>query len=113
MPRPPRSTADFAPLATEAAHPRAARLVTVWPAAGAQDNARDGEQRLRRGAVGPADVVCCIAASGTTPFVRAALEYARFRRAATILVTCAGNPEKAPGTATNGERVADVVIALE
>jgi len=39
--------------------------------------------------------------------VRAALEYARFRRAATILVTCAGNPP------TNGERVADVVIALD
>jgi len=74
---------------------------------GAEDNVRDGEQRLRRVAVGPADVVCCVAASGTTPFVRAALEYARFRRSATILVTCAGNP------ATNGERVADVVIALE
>jgi N-acetylmuramic acid 6-phosphate etherase len=73
---------------------------------GAEDNVRDGEQRLRRVAVGPADVVCCVAASGTTPFVRAALEYARFRRAATILVTCGGNP-------TNGERVADVVIALD
>jgi N-acetylmuramic acid 6-phosphate etherase len=57
-------------------------------------------------AVGPADVVCCVAASGTTPFVRAALDYSRFRRAATVLVTCAGTP-------TNGERVADVVIALE
>ena len=79
---------------------------------GAEDNVRDGEQRLRRVAVGPADVVCCVAASGTTPFVRAALEYARFRRAATILVTCAGSRE-APGTATNGERVADVVIALD
>jgi N-acetylmuramic acid 6-phosphate etherase len=74
---------------------------------GAEDNVRDGEQRLRRVAVGPADVVCCVAASGTTPFVRAALDYARFRRAATILVTCAGAPP------TNGERVADVVIALE
>jgi len=73
---------------------------------GAEDNVRDGEQRLRRVAVGPADAVCCIAASGTTPFVRAALEYSRFRRAATILLTCAGNP-------TNGERVADVVIALD
>ena len=44
---------------------------------------------MRRAAVGPADVVCGIAASGVTPFVRAALEYARFRRAATIFVTCA------------------------
>src|SRR5262252_5503610 len=74
---------------------------------GAEDNMRDGEQRMRRAAVGPADVVCCIAASGTTPFVRAALEYARFRRAATILVTCAGNPP------TNGQRTADIVIALD
>jgi N-acetylmuramic acid 6-phosphate etherase len=74
---------------------------------GAEDNVRDGEQRMRRVAVGPADVVCCVAASGTTPFVRAALEYARFRRAASILVTCAALPP------TNGERVADVVIALE
>jgi len=74
---------------------------------GAEDNVRDGEARLRRAAVGPADVVCCVAASGTTPFVRAALEYARFRRAATILVTCTGTPP------TNGERIADVVIALD
>lgn len=73
---------------------------------GAEDNVRDGEQRLRRVAVGPADVVCCIAASGTTPFVRAALDYARFRRAASILVTCASPP-------ASGERVADVVIALD
>ena len=56
---------------------------------GAEDNVRDGEQRMRRVAVGPADVVCCMAASGTTPFVRAALDYARFRRAATIFVRCA------------------------
>ena len=100
---------------------------------GAEDNVRDGEQRMRRVAVGPADVVCCVAASGTTPFVRAALDYARFRRAATILVTCGGNPERVPGPSrdglaqaepglarrdrgnppTNGERVADVVIALD
>ena len=73
---------------------------------GAEDNVRDGEARLRRVAVGPADVVCCVAASGTTPFVRAALDYARFRRAATILITCTALP-------TNGERVADVVITLD
>jgi N-acetylmuramic acid 6-phosphate etherase len=71
---------------------------------GAEDNVRDGEQRLRRVAVGPADVVCCVAASGTTPFVRAALEYARFRRAATIFVTCAPS---------GGDILADVVVALD
>ncbi|HXI60113.1 MAG TPA: N-acetylmuramic acid 6-phosphate etherase [Polyangia bacterium] len=72
---------------------------------GAEDESREAEQRLRRVAVGPTDAVCCIAASGVTPFVRAALEYARFRRAASIFVTC-GRPERAAG-------LADVVIALE
>jgi N-acetylmuramic acid 6-phosphate etherase len=71
---------------------------------GAEDNARDAEQRLRRVAVGPADAVCCIAASGVTPFARAALEYARFRRAATIFVTC-GRVDGVPA-------LADVVIDL-
>ncbi len=71
---------------------------------GAEDNVRDAEQRMRRVAVGPADVVCGVAASGVTPFVRAALEYARFRRAATIFVTCAP---------TGGDVAADVVIALD
>jgi N-acetylmuramic acid 6-phosphate etherase len=71
---------------------------------GAEDNARDAEQRLRRVAVGPADVICCIAASGVTPFARAALEYARFRRAATIFITC--------GRVDGVTAVADVVIEL-
>jgi len=71
---------------------------------GAEDNVREAEQRMRRAAVGPADVVCGVAASGVTPFVRAALEYARFRRAATIFVTCAP---------TGGEVTADVVVALD
>ena len=71
---------------------------------GAEDNARDAEQRLRRVAVGPAAVVCCIAASGVTPFARAALEYARFRRAATIFITC--------GRIDGVTAVADVVVEL-
>ena len=71
---------------------------------GAEDNTRDAEQRMRRVAVGPADVVCGVAASGVTPFVRAALEYARFRRAGTIFVTCA---------ASGGDMPADVVVALD
>src|SRR5204862_1303744 len=55
---------------------------------------------------GPSDAVCCIAASGVTPFVIAALEYARFRRAATIFVTC--------GHVSDAARaLADVVIALD
>jgi len=72
---------------------------------GAEDNARDAEQRLRRVAAGPADVICCIAASGVTPFARAALEYGRFRRAATIFVTC--------GRVDNLTELADVVIDLQ
>jgi N-acetylmuramic acid 6-phosphate etherase len=74
---------------------------------GAEDSAREAEQRMRRVAVGPADVVCCIAASGVTQFSRAALEYAQFRRAATIFVSCAGPPAAA------AEPLADVVIALQ
>jgi N-acetylmuramic acid 6-phosphate etherase len=62
---------------------------------GADDNARDAEGRMRRIAVGPADAVCCVGATGATPFLRSALEYARFRRAATIFVTCSP-PEDGP-----------------
>ena len=76
---------------------------------GAEDNARDAEARLRRIAVGPTDAVCCIAASGVTPFVRSALEYARFRRAATIFVTC-GSPA---GAAELAEGVIDVPTGPE
>jgi N-acetylmuramic acid 6-phosphate etherase len=71
---------------------------------GAEDDARDAEQRLRRAAVGPTDVLCAIAASGVTPFARAALEYARFRRAATIFVTC--------GRVAGTETLADVIIEI-
>ena len=72
---------------------------------GAEDEGREAEQRLRRVAVGPTDAVCCIAASGVTPFARAALEYARFRRAASIFVTC--------GSLDSTAGLADVVIALD
>ena len=55
----------------------------------------------------PQGRVICIAASGVTPFVRAALGYAHFRRASTVFVTC----RKLPPTA-DGEPYADVVIEL-
>jgi N-acetylmuramic acid 6-phosphate etherase len=89
---------------------RVVAIVAGGPAAltrsveGAEDNVREADQRMRRAAVGPTDVVIGVAASGVTPFVRAALEYARFRRAATVFVTCAGRP---------ADTVADVVVALE
>ena len=56
---------------------------------GAEDdvNAGIGEMDARR--VGPDDVVVGIAASGTTPFVRAALSRAQTLGARSVLVTCA------------------------
>jgi N-acetylmuramic acid 6-phosphate etherase len=74
---------------------------------GAEDDIRQAEQRMRRAAVSPKDVVLCIAASGVTPFVRAALAYAHFRAAATVFITCRKLPPPPPG-----ERYADVVIQL-
>ena len=53
-------------------------------------------------AVGEDDVVVGIAASGRTPFTRAALDRARERGATTVLLCC--NPEVSEG--------ADIVIAL-
>lgn len=73
---------------------------------GAEDNPREADMRLRRAAVGPLDVVIAIAASGLTPFARAALEYARYRKAGTIFVTCAK-----PDDATLA--LVDVPITLE
>jgi N-acetylmuramic acid 6-phosphate etherase len=74
---------------------------------GAEDNAREAEQRMRRAAVGPGDVVIAIAASGVTPFARAALEYAHWRRAATVFVTC-GRADRRD----DGSPIADVIVEL-
>ncbi len=61
-------------------------------AEGVEDDAAEGARQIRRRARA-GDVVVGIAASGVTPFVRAALREARRRRAATILVTA--NPRVA------------------
>ena len=71
----------------------------------AQDTPREADQRMRRAAVGPQDVVCALADAEISPFLQAALDYARFRRAAIILLTCAG-------PAPSAESLADVVIDL-
>jgi N-acetylmuramic acid 6-phosphate etherase len=71
-------------------------------AEGAEDDGADGARQIRK-RVRPGDMVVGIAASGVTPFVRAALTEARKRGAATALVTC--NPD-VPA------RAARVVIAL-
>ncbi len=55
---------------------------------GAEDNAADGAQKMVDLDVCESDVVCGIAAGGTTPFVHGALGEAKSRHAATIFVTC-------------------------
>jgi N-acetylmuramic acid 6-phosphate etherase len=70
---------------------------------GAEDRAKSAAARLGRLGLGARDVVCAIAASGVTPFARAALVFARDRGAGTVFVTCAPD-------ASHGE-LADVVIA--
>lgn len=54
---------------------------------GAEDSARNGRRDLRRTKLGRHDVVVGIAASGTTPYVLGAMNYARGRGATTIAVT--------------------------
>jgi N-acetylmuramic acid 6-phosphate etherase len=63
---------------------------------GAEDDAAEGARQIRRRARA-GDLVVGIAASGVTPFVRAALREARRLGAATALVTC--NPDVGAGAA--------------
>jgi N-acetylmuramic acid 6-phosphate etherase len=73
----------------------------------ARENRREADQRMRRAAVGPNDVVCALCDGEVTPFLEAALEYARFRRATIILVSCAGPNANEPIAS-----MADIVIDL-
>jgi len=59
---------------------------------GAEDTRDAGVAELRGRGLGKRDVVCGIAASGQTPFVLGALDYARDLGAGTILLTC--NPKR-------------------
>ncbi|MCE0523270.1 MAG: N-acetylmuramic acid 6-phosphate etherase [Methylacidiphilales bacterium] len=59
---------------------------------GAEDARDTGAAELSSRGLTRRDVVCGIAASGQTPFVLGALEYARKRGAGTILLTC--NPRR-------------------
>ncbi|MGC1415271.1 MAG: N-acetylmuramic acid 6-phosphate etherase [Candidatus Acidiferrum sp.] len=58
---------------------------------GAEDAARAGVTALRGAGVGKKDVVVGIAASGTTPYVLTAMEYARSWGATTIAITSNGD----------------------
>jgi N-acetylmuramic acid 6-phosphate etherase len=54
---------------------------------GAEDSPQNGERDLRAKKLARNDVVVGIAASGTTPYVRGALQYAKKRGATTVAVT--------------------------
>jgi N-acetylmuramic acid 6-phosphate etherase len=60
---------------------------------GVEDEADAGAQAMDDHAVSAADLVVGIAASGTTPYVGAALGRAQARGAATVLLTCTDPPE--------------------
>jgi N-acetylmuramic acid 6-phosphate etherase len=75
------------------------------PAEDSQDSRREAEQRMRHAAVGPGDLLCAVADKELSPFVLAAMEYARFRRAHVVLVTCAATAEVAA--------LADIAIQLD
>jgi N-acetylmuramic acid 6-phosphate etherase len=63
------------------------RYAVTGAVEGAEDAAHAGVTALRGARVGKRDVVVGIAASGTTPYVLAAMEYARGRGATTIAIT--------------------------
>ncbi len=62
---------------------------------GAEDDPLQARRDLQARGVTAADVICGIAASGRTPYVIGALEYARELGAATIAIAC--NPQSAIG----------------
>src|SRR5712692_5978729 len=65
----------------------------VKSAEGAEDDVNAGAAAMDTAAVTNRDVVIGIAASGTTPYVRAALSRAQTLGAKTVLVTCATAPK--------------------
>ncbi|MBA2293286.1 MAG: N-acetylmuramic acid 6-phosphate etherase [Gemmatimonadales bacterium] len=73
---------------------------------GAEDDPAAGAAAIVERGAGERDVVTGIAASGTTPFVAGALQAARARGAAVILVTCAEPP-------TDIAELVDVLIQLD
>ncbi len=60
---------------------------------GAEDVAKAGAQAMDEHSVGPKDVVVGIAASGTTPYVHAALERAKALGARTVILACSPPPQ--------------------
>jgi N-acetylmuramic acid 6-phosphate etherase len=77
---------------------------------GAEDDARAGARAVR-GRADRRDAVVGIAASGVTPFVRAALGEARRRGAFTVLVTCNPSAPRAAARVIIALRVGPEVLA--
>jgi N-acetylmuramic acid 6-phosphate etherase len=77
---------------------------------GAEDSPEGGARDVDVRGIGPADVLCGIAASGTTPYVRGALDRARERGARTLLVACSppparcARPPTSPSSRSRGPR---------
>src|SRR5215471_16605133 len=72
---------------------------------GAEDGVRNAERELRKRKLTPHDVVVGVTASGTTPYVLAALQFALERGATTVALTC--------NRGTPLARLAKIVIAAE
>jgi N-acetylmuramic acid 6-phosphate etherase len=72
---------------------------------GAEDSTANGARDLRKIRLGQKDIVIGIAASGTTPYVLSALQYARKRGAFTVALT--SNPSEPLA------RVAKILIAMQ
>jgi N-acetylmuramic acid 6-phosphate etherase len=68
-------------------------------AEGAEDDREAGRAAVRRARVDPRDVVVGVSASGTTPFVLAAVAEAAARGARTALLTCNPGARRAAGLA--------------
>jgi len=81
------------------------RRAVTFAVEGAEDSEKNGRLDLRRKKLRRNDVVVGIAASGTTPYVLGALEYARRCRATTVAVTANRNIPVA--------RAAKILIAPE
>ncbi|MBI4511659.1 MAG: N-acetylmuramic acid 6-phosphate etherase [Deltaproteobacteria bacterium] len=90
-------------VAVVAGGPRALRRAVE----GAEDRGDDAVRALTKLRLGPKDTMIAIAASGVTPFARAALLFARHASVPSILITCA------PMAARAGGARADLVIGLD
>ena len=78
---------------------------------GAEDDALEGVARARDLAIGPADCVMGVTASGTTRFVLGALGEAREKGATTILLTCGRSPSPGLWHATIAVETGPEVVA--